>query len=270
MPTPSNPTYKHVNALSRGLEILRALNEAEHSRSSPSAIGKRVGLNRTTVRRILETLQRDGYVTHCEYDGSFCLTADVRHLSNGFDDADSLSGIASPILRSLSEDILWPSDFATASGDAMVIRESTHKMSPLSFSRVSIGEQRPILTTALGRAFLSFCSQKQRDALIEVLCARDRDPEPRRRLLAAISRLVDETRKRGYAANFGEWRGDPRISAIAVPVFGVEDNILGTVNIISITRAMTVEMLVERFLERLRLAAQEIQRTVIARGAMSD
>jgi IclR family mhp operon transcriptional activator len=269
MPTALNPTYKHVNALSRGLEILRALNEAEHSRSSPSALGKRVGLNRTTVRRILETLQHDGYVSQCNYDGSFCLTAEVRRLSNGFDEIDSISGIASPILRSLSEDILWPSDFATASGDSMVIRESTHKMSPLSFSRVCIGEQRPILTTALGRAFLSFCSQRQRDGIVEVLCARDRDPVPRRKMMAAIGRIVEETRTRGYGTNFGEWKGDPRISAIAVPVFGAQNDILGTVNIISITRAMTIEMLVEKFLQRLRLAAREIERAVMARHAMS-
>lgn len=256
----SGPIYKHVNSLSRGLGVLRALNQSEDSRNHPSAISKQLGLNRTTVRRILETLQDDGYVKQCDRDGSFCLTAGVRRLSDGFTDADSISLIASPILRKLSEGVLWPCDLATAKGDAMVIRESTHKFSPLSFSRVVVGERRPMLTTALGRAFISFCPPQQRDSIVEMLYAQYRKSTSEDRYTAAVNRLVDETRRRGYAVNFGEWPEDPRIAAIAIPVYGTQGNILGAINIISITRAMTLQALADKFLEPLKAAAIDIQR----------
>jgi hypothetical protein len=50
----ASASYKHINALSRGLEVLRVLNQSQDSLSNPSAISKKLGLNRTTVRRILE------------------------------------------------------------------------------------------------------------------------------------------------------------------------------------------------------------------------
>lgn len=258
----ASASYKHINALSRGLEVLRVLNQSQDSLSNPSAISKKLGLNRTTVRRILETLKADGYVRQLEGDGEFCLTGGVRCLSDGYTNSDNLSLIASPILRKLTEDILWPCDLATARGDAMIIRKSTQKFSALSFNRVVVGEQRPMLTTAIGRAFISFCPEQQRSGLIEILYGQYRGSMSQAGFRAAVSHLAEETKQRGYAVNFGEWPQDPRIAAIAIPVYGKIDDVIGAINIISIKRAMTIEALVEKFLLPLKAAAVDIQRGV--------
>ncbi len=56
------------------------------------------GLHRTTVRRLLETLQEEGYVRRSPSDDSFRLTIKVRQLSEGFRDEQWISALAAPLL----------------------------------------------------------------------------------------------------------------------------------------------------------------------------
>ena len=53
--------YKTVRGLSRGLALLNALNRLDGG-ASPTRLAELTGLHRTTVRRLLETLQDEGYV----------------------------------------------------------------------------------------------------------------------------------------------------------------------------------------------------------------
>jgi IclR family mhp operon transcriptional activator len=52
----------HVQGLSRGLAILHAINLSPEGWASIADLSAMTGLHRTTVRRLLETLQAEGYV----------------------------------------------------------------------------------------------------------------------------------------------------------------------------------------------------------------
>jgi IclR family mhp operon transcriptional activator len=82
--------YKTVPGLTRGLQILNALNR-EDGGASPTSLAELTGLHRTTVRRLLETLQDEGYVRRGESDDSFRLSMKVRELSEGFRDEQWIS-----------------------------------------------------------------------------------------------------------------------------------------------------------------------------------
>ena len=84
---PGDAQYSHVQALSRGLALLHALNQAEQGWASIAELSAHTGLHRTTVRRLLETLQADGYVRRSASDDSYRLNLKVRQLSDGFTDA---------------------------------------------------------------------------------------------------------------------------------------------------------------------------------------
>ncbi len=54
------PSFKPVIALTRGLEILRVVNEQQLT--SVGALHKATGLDKATIVRMLETLEHEGYV----------------------------------------------------------------------------------------------------------------------------------------------------------------------------------------------------------------
>ena len=70
--------YKTVRGLTRGLMLLNMLNKLDGG-ASVGLLAELSGLHRTTVRRLLETLQEEGYVRRSPSDDSFRLTIKVRH-----------------------------------------------------------------------------------------------------------------------------------------------------------------------------------------------
>src|SRR5690606_18664233 len=100
---------------------------------------------------------------------TYRLTFLVQQLSEGFRDEIWLCEIARPLLRSLTERILWPSSIVTRERDYLVVRESTHQFSPLSFHTGALGANIPLLRTAAGRVYLAFCADDERELTLELL-----------------------------------------------------------------------------------------------------
>src|SRR5690606_8033899 len=125
MQTPKrHASYPTVRGLTRGLEVLRALNLCVKGRASSGELAEMTGLHRTTVRRLLETLVLQGYVRRSESDDRFQLALKVRELSEGFTDTEWISAVASPVMGALLPKVIWPSDLSLPSGEAMQVRET--------------------------------------------------------------------------------------------------------------------------------------------------
>src|SRR5436190_23165831 len=103
-------------------------------------------------------------------------------------------------LRALS----WPSDLATPDGGFMIVRESTHRASLLSQHRATIGIRIPMLVSSLGRAWLAWCADDEREATLALLRERTDSIGEKARDSAFVKKIIRETRKRGYATNRGE------------------------------------------------------------------
>ena len=65
--------YTPVQGLSRGLFLLHALNRAPQGWARIAELSAQTGLQRNTVRRLLETLQTEGYVRRPPSDEIFRL-----------------------------------------------------------------------------------------------------------------------------------------------------------------------------------------------------
>ena len=152
--------YRHIQGVASGLEILCALNELSGGAGSITEISRRTSLHRTTTKRILETLRACGFVRQTPGSNRYCLSFRVRKLSGGFREEEWISQIAESLMRHLTREVLWPSDILTLNRDELVVRESTHPFSPLSFHRSMIAEYLPLLDTAAGRACLAFCPER--------------------------------------------------------------------------------------------------------------
>lgn len=259
--TPRDTEYKSVQGLVRGLEILRELNRCPGGGALTAQLSERTGLHRTTVRRLLETLQSEGYVRRSESDDSFRLCIKTRELSEGFRDEQWISEIAVPLLGDLLQKVVWPTDLCTFDVDAMVIRETTHRFSRLSFHRSMVGRRLPMLTTATGRAYIGFCPDDEREQILRLLSTYE-DEQSRLALdRGYVDELLLKVRALGFGFNHGHWRDELKIAAIALPVMHGE-HVQACLNLVYVAKAMSIDDAARRYLPHLREAVSVIERSL--------
>lgn len=254
----SGASYRHVQGLSRGLAILHAINLSPEGWARIAELSARTGLHRTTVRRLLETLQAEGYVRRSASDDSYRLNQKIRQLSDGFTDDEWISEIANPVLGELLQKVVWPSDLCTLDGDCMLVRETTHRFSPLSFHRAMIRQRMPVLFTSAGRAYLAYCSNEERQQILRLLAAGNDEQANFARNHTLVEQLLEKVRQQGYASNDGEWSQQQKISAIAVPIRH-NSNVLASINVVFLKKALSVTEAVQCYLPELNHAVEKIR-----------
>jgi IclR family transcriptional regulator, mhp operon transcriptional activator len=247
-------SHRPVRSLSRGLALIRELNVT--GPSSVQHLAARTGMNRTTCYRLLETLRQDGLVTPDEQNGLFGLTARVRMLSEGVSTRDLSSQAALPPMFALLREVSWPSDFAVFELGSMMIRESTHSFSPFSIFRSMVGRRRSLVRSSLGRAILSAASPALRREMLEITASFVPEDAPLARDRGFIDHVVAQTRAAGYAASVGE--SETGISGIALPI-ECGGPVLGSLNLVFFSSAMTPEVAAERYLPSMIRAVTDIE-----------
>ena len=257
-PPPRAASGRRVRGLTRGLAILRALNENNYA--TALQLSRITGLPRPTVYRLLDTLIAAGYAAHGARPDIYRLTIAVRALSDGFNDE---AWMTAPIIAELGQTIVWPTDIATFDGDAMVVRETTHASSPLSINREKAGFRAPVLLTSLGLVYLANLGEAERDTILRTIAASDRPEAALARDRRAVGALLAQVRRRGYG--FREGGISPKTGSIAVPVMW-RGRPLACINLHYILSAMTMEQVAERYLAPMRAAAAKIEKALEQQG----
>lgn len=257
--------YQTVQGLVRGLSVLVALNRTQAGAASVAELSATTSLHRTTVKRLLETLRASGYVRYLPEDNVYRMTFGVQLLSEGFRDEVWLCDVARPIVRELTERILWPCSVVMLENDHLVVRESTHQISPLSFHSGALGSNLPLLRTAAGRAYLAFCSEDERKLLLEMLSTEDGIEGELARDSRAVQQVLDKTRERGYAVNEGDWIGSGRFGALAVPIRR-KKRVLGCLDTVFSKRAIKLADAEIKYIPEMLTAARAIERKLAAKA----
>jgi IclR family mhp operon transcriptional activator len=248
-----------IRALIRGLDALTVLNL--RNGATVSEVAQEIRLPRTTTYRILETLSHAGFVYRDATDDRYRLTIMVRGLSDGYDDEAWITQIARPYIYELGKDIVWPVAISSLSGTSMMVRESTDHRSPLAVERYSAGFRVPILTSSSGRVYLAFCTPAQRDSLLEILGRSSREEDKLARNRPELMKLLNEARMQGYAYAVRPRRVSDEIS-MAVPIM-IDDRVLAAVMVRFSGSAVPLKLAVDRFLPKLRDAANRIRQTFL-------
>jgi IclR family mhp operon transcriptional activator len=239
--------------LARGLDLLRALNQV--GRASPRELSDSTSIDRTTVYRLLETLEREGYVTKAT-DDHYTLTLAVRDLSEGFTDADWIVRIVAPELGRLLPKVLWPTDFGTFESGLMMIRETTHRFSRLSVHRAMIGKTRAVTRTAIGRAVLAALNDEERELMLRIIATSGQPDASEAKDKKYIAAIVADTRKHGYASAVGIVEAN--IGAIALPV-RQSKTVVGALNLIFFRKAMSPAEAAKRYLPHMQKCIDDIE-----------
>ncbi|SAK68866.1 DNA-binding transcriptional activator MhpR [Caballeronia ptereochthonis] len=89
----------------------------------------------------------------------------------------------------------------------MIIRETTHRFSQLSFHRAMVGRRLPMLLTAAGRAYFAMCPDEEREDILELLRSGSGGEEPQAlaRNDSLVRSLIRRAREDGFGTNYGDW-----------------------------------------------------------------
>lgn len=246
--------YKKVRAVERGLKILSALNAEP---GAPVArLAALAGVNRSTAYRILETLEGLGFVRRGLSDESYHLTHKVRALGEGVGVDEEIIAAAAPYVCELTEQLKWPSSVGTVEQDALIIRETTHGRSPLFVHEVHVGTRSPVLTSAMGRAYLAFCEDDKREHLIDHLARLGGGESFYARDKTYVERILGKTRETGFGCSFGDCRR--RIGGIAMPIHR-GNSVVACMNVVFFINAVRPEQAFEQYVPALRDAVQAVE-----------
>jgi DNA-binding IclR family transcriptional regulator len=140
-----------VQVIARAANILRAL-EAEDAGLSLGQIAQRVQLARSTVQRIVASLEAEGLVAAASPNGRVRLGPAILRLAASV--RSDFVRMARPFLRQLSSDLRETVDLAAVRGDHLVFIDQvigSHRLRTVS----AVGETFPLYCTANGKAYLS-------------------------------------------------------------------------------------------------------------------
>lgn len=250
--------YKDVRSLSRGLRIIEALGAAGWMKLG--LLSEATGIDRTTVYRLVNTLEEEGYVIRRTEDGAVNLSRKLLNISQNLNNDDLVSQIVLRHLSALTQSIKWPSDFAVLSQGALRIVASTHNQSPMSIHRAMVGNTRPLFRSALGKAYLAALPEDELAEIMELIASGGGPDAADLRGFERIRRVLAEVREAGFAVAIGTT--EAKISAIALPVQQT-NTVIGAINIIFFRGALTAEQAIEKHLGKMQATVAAIERELI-------
>lgn len=235
---------------SRALDVLGSF-DAQHARQTLSQISRRTGMPVATCYRLLRDLAQWGAVSRAE-DGTYSVGPRIAQL-----------GLLAPLERGLRQtaapymqDVL----FATRQIVNLFILDGTQALllDRIAGTRVGSpiarpGDRLPLHTSAGGKILLAHGPAELVEAAAETLT-----PETRHSI-ADRPRLEQElalVRERGYATTEGEHSSGAY--GLAVPVRGVEGEVIAALGIVNLSRITDFQ----RIVPALQVASAAITRSL--------
>lgn len=244
-----------VPALAQGLAVL-SLFRRDRTKLSAPEISAELELSRTTVFRLLHTLVAAGFLRK-EADGRHYSPGPAL-LGSGFTYLASLDfvEVAQPVLQKLRDDTGLSAHLAIRD-EREIVYVARYAAKTTVRSSVTIGTRFPVHATIMGRMLMLDASDAQLAALFagsELTQYSEQTPHS----LAEFKALLEEDRKRGYAASqsFFE-RG---VSSVAAPVRDAGGVIVAAVNVTSVDAYIDPADMHGRIKDLVMAAAQEITR----------
>ncbi|WCM87605.1 IclR family transcriptional regulator domain-containing protein [Acidovorax sp. NCPPB 3576] len=241
-----------VRSVQRALLILRVMNE--RSTWSLQELHQRTGLAKSTLHRLLSTLESEKYVRSDPHAyGQYQLTLAVGNLSSGINEKLRLAEVAAPLMIATTRQIKWPLSLGVIEGHQIRVVFCTMPYSPYAIRPSSLGRRYELIPSALGRTYLSFCSRAERRILVESANLHG-DESQKITDLWALRKIVQQTRRQGYAMRHA--RSNAESTAFAVPVFG--GGVLRGTLVYSTFASQMDERMLKRFLPLVQATADRI------------
>lgn len=250
-------SQQNIRSISRGLAVLRTINRRRAA--SLTEIAREVGIPYPSVCRIVHTLISEKLIQKIPNSKKYRPTVLVRALSSGYQAEDELVSVARDHIVDLCEEVVWPISIATRVGQWMMLLDSTHHLTSLTFSNYSPGYTLPLTECATGKVFLAFSEPDQCQAILQNLHNSNPKLLTQSRLKTLDSEYWQSIREQGFATQFvNSFNADPgKTSSIAVPIL-VNGQVFAAMAMIFFRSSLTLESARTNYLETLQASAKKI------------
>ncbi len=246
-----------IRSIKRGLSVLQAINRSGSMRLMDISFA--TNLPYPTVCRIVETLVDAGMIEREESVRKYRPTALVQTLSVGYQEDHALVMRARPHIVALCKKVNWPITVATRVGNTMMIRDSTHRLTTLTFSNYAPGYTLPLLECSVGKAYVAYCDNEERDNIIAGLKKINTEENNRAHSILEDGFLVNRIIEDGYATHeYNQYTESPgKTSSLGVPIF-VNGRLAGALGLIFFSSSMSVRDAARDFVDEMKHSAELI------------
>ncbi|MFM0733933.1 IclR family transcriptional regulator [Paraburkholderia sediminicola] len=257
-----NDNKYSVPGLERGLRILRCFSAKEPVQNGAD-LSRRLGIPRSTVFRLLQTLEAEGFIERAGDDSNYRLGIAVLQI--GFEYLSSLevTDLGASVIERLCQETGFSSHIVALDGREAVFVAKAASPERV-FGTVKIGTRLPAHATGVGQVLLG---DYNKDALRKLF--------PERKLeeftphtpatVAALYDAVQESTQRGYGVS--ESFFEQGISTIAAPVRDHQGKIVAAISITVPQQRLDAELLADGLIDKVRAAAAELSQRLNYRPA---
>ncbi|WP_223067020.1 IclR family transcriptional regulator [Paenibacillus caui] len=198
-----------VRAVERALDILMCFIKTEEL--GLTEIAGQIGLHKSTVHRLLTTLEERGFVIRDGATDKYRLGMKIWELSAHLSQSDDPAVLLLPRMEKLRDSLGETVSLYLRDGNERLRIQAVQ--SNHAIRRVApVGARLPLYVGASSKVLVAFADEEFREAL---LSSPDWPPAVDRK---AYSRQLQEIREKGYATSYEE--REPGASAVAAPVIG--------------------------------------------------
>lgn len=241
-----------IQSVQRAAALLRNFAAAD-SELGVTALSRELGLHKSTVSRLLATLQQEGLVERNPATGKYYLGWGVITLAGAALERLNWPQVAHPHLVELTQRTGETSNITVLSGRECINIDGVPSPQPIQYVG-RIGTRTPLHATSTGKVLLAHRPPEQRRDLLP-------DPLPQFTPhtftnFTALKQELDAVQARGYATGNEELREG--LTAVAAPIFDHNGQAIAAIAVSGPSYRITEQ------LEPLAEAVQQTARTISA------
>ena len=203
---------KFVEALSRGLDVLRAFSQGSVILGNQD-IAHITGLPKPTVSRMTHTLTRLGYLSYNPVFEKYQLSAGVLALGYAYVSNLKVRQLAKPYMDEFARRTNMSVGLTCHDRLHMIYVEN--RMPPeATLLRMEIGLRLPMATTSAGRTYCAAVSESVRTILMDGMAKKYGDQWPEKK--EGLELAIEDYKTSGFCLSVGEW--DRNINSAGAPI----------------------------------------------------
>ena len=223
-----------VQTVDRAIAVLDILNASERELSL-TEVSHKLGLHKSTVHRLLASLEKGGLVDRPPGSRKYRLGIRLIELGNTVLNTRKLPQTILPYLHYLSDTVEEIAYLAVR--DEKEVLNLLQVPSPHLLESVLWTGRAPLHCTSTGKVFLAHMSEDELKTLLKNGLPRMTEKtitDP-----AELRRELEQVREQGFATAFGEHQ--EHINAIAVPIINSNNELIAAIGVVGPSHRFTPE-----------------------------
>jgi IclR family KDG regulon transcriptional repressor len=247
-----------IRAVERALDVLLCFSK-QTPELTMTQIAERVGIHKSTVHRLLATLQEKHFVERDESTGAYRLGINMLQMAYLTLEHNDLRHVVAPYLRQLSEQHRETVNLSILDGADVVYLDVVESPQRVKLAAAT-GQRLPAFCTASGKAILAFSPIE----VVQQVLARGM-PRYTQNTLESVDKFIEDmkqTREQGFSLSLQEY--EEGINAIAVPILDHNNQPIASIAIAGPSYRLNQEKMLEigpNILATIREISSEVEIT---------